>query len=253
MAWHVISGLHRRQTGSFPAFVFLLSAALLPAPSVFALTEPEKPQVEPGQNVTDPAKPDDAIKDNSGVVPLPDPLVKSPDDALTTPEDDVAAPDADKPSNAEVIYDISKAPEPVIRLRELIVEAAASGDIERLRALMKTKDGVTQVAIGDQPEDPVAALKALSGDAEGREILAILLDIMSTGFVHVDVGTPEEAYIWPYFAERQLDSLSPPQIVELLRIVTAGDMADMKEFGGYNFYRIGISPSGEWKFFVAGD
>ena len=47
--------------------------------------------------------------------------------------------------------------------------------------------------------------------------------------------------------------LSPPEKVELLRIVTAGDFADMQEFGGYNFYRVGIAPDGQWKFFVAGD
>ena len=27
----------------------------------------------------------------------------------------------------------------------------------------------------------------------------------------------------------------------------------MKEFGGYNFYRLGITPDGKWKFFTAGD
>jgi hypothetical protein len=42
-------------------------------------------------------------------------------------------------------------------------------------------------------------------------------------------------------------------MVELYRIVTAGDVTDMKEFGGYNFYRLGISADGKWKFFVAGD
>ena len=32
----------------------------------------------------------------------------------------------------------------------------------------------------------------LSGDDEGQEILAILLDVLSTGFVELDKGTPEE-------------------------------------------------------------
>lgn len=41
--------------------------------------------------------------------------------------------------------------------------------------------------------------------------------------------------------------------VELLRIITAGDLADMQEYGNYSFYRIGISPDGKWKFFTAGD
>ena len=41
--------------------------------------------------------------------------------------------------------------------------------------------------------------------------------------------------------------------MELLRIITAGDLADMQEYGNYSFYRIGISPDGKWKFFTAGD
>jgi hypothetical protein len=35
--------------------------------------------------------------------------------------------------------------------------------------------------------------------------------------------------------------------------VTAGDFAEMEEGGNYNFYRVGITPDGQWKFFVAGD
>jgi hypothetical protein len=84
-------------------------------------------------------------------------------------------------------------------------------------------------------------------------VLAILLDILATGFTHVGVGTPDEMYVWPYFAEKSLATLTPPEKVELLRIVTAGDFADMKEFGSYNFYRVGITPDGQWKFFVTGD
>jgi hypothetical protein len=96
-------------------------------------------------------------------------------------------------------------------------------------------------------------LKDLSGDPDGDEILAIILDIISTGFVHVGQGTPDEMYVWPYFAEKDLKKLTPPERVELLRIVTAGDLADMQEFGGYNFYRLGITTDGKWKFFTAGD
>ncbi len=41
---------------------------------------------------------------------------------------------SDDAKPVEVIYDISKVPEPVRRMREQIVEAAASGDLERLAA-----------------------------------------------------------------------------------------------------------------------
>ena len=71
--------------------------------------------------------------------------------------------------------------------------------------------------------------------------------------MHLDAGTDNELYVWPYFFAWPLDRLSSEQKVELFRIVTAGDLEDMESFGGYIFYRVGISPKGRWRFFVAGD
>jgi hypothetical protein len=42
-------------------------------------------------------------------------------------------------------------------------------------------------------------------------------------------------------------------MVELFKIITAGDYEDMKADGTYLFYRAGITPSGVWKYFVSGD
>ena len=204
--------------------------------------ETSEPQSESPEAEEDPAA-------GTTGLPLPDPLInKGTDNGVAATK---AAPDDSAP--VEVIRDIKKAPEAVQRMRQLIVEAAASGVIERLRPLMNPGPNQTQVAVGESADDPIAFLKSLSGDAEGMEILAILLDVVSTGFVHVGQGTADEMYVWPYFAEKSLTTLTPPEKVELLRIVTAGDFADMLEFGGYNFYRIGITPDGQWKFFVAGD
>ena len=102
-------------------------------------------------------------------------------------------------------------------------------------------------------EDPIAALKSYSGDPDGLEVLAIIIDLLSTGYAHIDAGTPDEAYVFPYFAGKPLNTLTAPEKVELLRIITAGDLADMQEYGNYSFYRVGISPDGKWKFFTAGD
>lgn len=239
------------------AAVLLLTVTVISVPhGAYALTD-NKPADQTTKDSLDKADPssepdseeEEGVDDQKQGIPMPDSLIRKPGDASATPTD---MPDeATQP--AEIILDLNTLPEPVKKLRVALVEAAASGDIERLRPLMSTGDDATQVSVGDAPDDPIAALKSLSGDGEGREILAILLDIISTGAARVDTGTPEEMYVWPYFAEKPLDKLSPPEIVELYRIVTASDVTDMKEFGGYNFYRIGISPQGKWKFFVAGD
>lgn len=240
-----------------PVFSVMLALSFAATVAVFsahALTEPKKePQAveeeDPGK--AQPPGDDDVEQDQTGggqTLPMPDSLIKKPGS-------DAAADDAsDHPDiPVEFVNDLDALPEPVKKLRIALVEAAASGDIEKLRPLLGKGEDETQVSVGDAPDDPIAALKSLSGDPDGREVLAILLDIISTGAAHTDKGTPQEAYVWPYFAEKNLDTLSPPEIVELYRIVTAGDVTDMKEFGGYNFYRLGISADGKWKFFVAGD
>ncbi|PDT40461.1 MULTISPECIES: hypothetical protein [Sinorhizobium] len=234
--------------------VMLLLAGAVPyvpmaAPAAFALSElngaPPTAPSDSAENAA-PAETPEADPEEPLEIPMPDPLV---DKAATETKD--AAPEVVQP--VEVLSDVSKIPEPVARMRELIVEAAASGDIERLRPLLGKGPTQTQVSGSGGDEDPIAILKGLSGDQDGVEILAILLDVLSTGFVLADKGTPEEAYVWPYFAEKPLSSLTPPEKVDLFRLVTAGDFAGMEELGNYNFYRVGIAPDGQWKFFVAGD
>ena len=99
----------------------------------------------------------------------------------------------------------------------------------------------------------MAFLKSASGDGEGIEILAILIDVLNAGYARVEAGSDDEIYVWPYFTQVDLSRLTKPQLVELFRIVTAGDYQSMIDFGAYNFYRIGITPDGKLQFFVAGD
>ena len=153
----------------------------------------------------------------------------------------------------EIQRDLSTLPFPVRRMRELLIEAAKSGMIERLRPYIGSEPDITQLSFGEMDGDPVEFLKTLSGDDEGYEILAILEEVLETGFVHIDVGTENEMYVWPYFYRVPLDDLTPAQRVELYHLLTHGDYEDMKAFGAYIFYRVGITPQGRWRFFVAGD
>ena len=157
------------------------------------------------------------------------------------------------PATIEYSHDVSKLPEPVRKMREQIIEAAVSGDPERLRALIGTGEKRTQIPAAEAGDDPIEALKSISGDADGLEILAILLDLITAGYAHVNPGEPDEVFVWPYFAEKNIQSLSAPEKVELLRIVTAGDLMGMQDYGSYNFFQIGLTPDGRWKFLTAGD
>ncbi|MBZ9674885.1 hypothetical protein [Mesorhizobium sp. ES1-1] len=254
-----------KPNGLLPFICFVASCAAIPLVAclasgpAYALSEIKREELP--SPVTPPAD-DDMVPGST--VPMPDPVGAPP--STSQP----AAPDGAQPESPadggttrprvdpdtpapEVVYDLGKLPEPVRRMHDLIVEACKSGEIEKLRPLIGKGDSMTQISLTDIDGDPIAFLKGLSGDPDGQEILAILEEVLSAGYVHVDAGTPQELYVWPYFFALPLDKLDARQKVELFKIVTASDVEDMKQFGAYIFYRVGITPSGQWTFFVAGD
>lgn len=230
----------------------------LPAPAM-----PPKPagQTTPVENSVPMPDPVQKPSTGAGQAPATQPPADNQTPAESPAEDETPAdttspamphldPEAPLP---EIVYDLSRLPEPVARMRNLLVEAAKSGDIEKLRPLVGQGEAMPQLSFGDIEGDPVAFLKSLSGDSDGQEILAILEEVLNAGYVHLGEGTDEDLYVWPYFFGIPLDKLDPRQKVELFKIVTAGDYEDMKQYGAYVFYRLGITPEGRWAFFVAGD
>lgn len=186
------------------------------------------------------------------------PAATAPAVDATKPAGDAAAPaDASKPAatapakSAEISFDVSKAPAPVQKMRQEIIDAATAGDVKKIAELMKASH--TDLGPDNSGNDIESSLKDMSGDGDGLEILSIMLDVLSTGYAHVDAGTPNELYVWPYFTQKQLDKMTPAEKVDIMRLVTAGDYADMLEYGNYNFYRVGITPDGKWKLFLSGN
>ncbi|MBZ9934859.1 hypothetical protein LB518_01010 [Mesorhizobium sp. BR1-1-16] len=171
-----------------------------------------------------------------------------------TPDQPASAAPADDEPVPVVEYDFSKLPPAVQKLRNDILAAAKTGDINKLKPIIESGPHPPNLGADEgDSSDPITYLKSLSGDPDGREILAILSEVLEAGYVHVDVGTPNEVYLWPYFARYPLDKLTPEQMVQLFRLLTASDFDEMKNYGAYLFYRVGITPDGKWAEFQAGD
>ena len=186
--------------------------------------------------------PDDALKD------VETPAISEPD----LPPETISNEEDTEQVKPEVFYGDDSLPSPVKHMREQLLKAARSGDLEALRPIFQSLKEPPIVSL-DADMDAIEFLKTTSGDGSGIETLAILIEVLESGYVHRDSGKDGEIYIWPYFVEVPLESLNPKQMVELFRLITAGDFDDMQDYGTYIFYRAGITPDGELKFFIAGD
>ena len=163
-----------------------------------------------------------------------------------------AADPATAAKDIEIIRDPNRLPSTVRSMRDALLDAAYSGDLENLLTVMESNELKPVFSYG-KDTDPVAYWKRTSGDGEGREVLAALTEILESGFVRLEPGTPNELYVWPYFHALDLKSLSPEQEVELLRLVPAKQLEAMRQAGSYRHYRVGIGPDGTWHYFVRGD
>ncbi|MEC5291345.1 hypothetical protein VSX64_11750 [Aurantimonas sp. C2-6-R+9] len=225
----------------------ILVVPLPPLPSADADANRPAPQVG-DDSQSDPGRTDDG---ESPLPPAEEP--ESGGDLKSKPSSADAKTVLAVPLATEIAYGDDGLPAPVRDLRAKLIAIARAGEIEKLRPYIEAGEDGTVLSFGDVGGDPIEFLKQTSGDGEGLEILAILQEILQAGHVRVEPGADNEIYVWPYFTQVAIDSLSKSQLVELFELVTAGDYEAMKEFGAYNFYRVGISPDGRLSFFVAGD
>jgi hypothetical protein len=136
--------------------------------------------------------------------------------------------------------------EPVAEKLTRIAEAAATCDGTALAALA-SDDITTTYGPGSGPED----IASWQPDDERFGIIAELFN-MSHGVTEMPDGS--RLYVWPAaFAYETWDEIPTAAMDELLRIYTQEELDQISQLGSYGGWRIGITESGEWIFFVAGD
>jgi hypothetical protein len=169
-----------------------------------------------------------------------------------SPSQDVAVTGAtEAPSRSggpQVLYDFTALPDPVKRMLMAIAGAAESGNIEAMRPVFESNELKPMVS-ANFVDDPIAFWKKASADGTGRDVLAAMLNVLSSGYVRKGQGK-DEIFVWPYFAETDLAKLTPAQEVELYRIVPPELALAMKKSGKYSYYRLGVSPTGVWQYFL---
>ena len=161
------------------------------------------------------------------------------------PQPASAAPPAGSP---EVIYDLNRLPDPITETLQSIVVAAQSGNIDEMLPVLEENE-LPPMLSDTAVSDPIAFWKKASADGKGHDMLAAMLNVFSSGFVRKGEGK-DAMYIWPYFAEMDLDQADAGQEVDFYRIVPPPQGIDMKQSGKYTYYRAGIGADGVWHYFL---
>ena len=142
-------------------------------------------------------------------------------------------------------------PGPVEEMRQGILAAAHSGRIEDLIVPYDWNEMKPDLA-KENVDDPVAYWKKVSADGKGREILAVLANILEMRPAELPLGRDLEnniIYVWPYLAESKLDKLTPAEEVDLLRLVPPETAKAMKKAKKWTWWRLSIGADGTWHSF----
>lgn len=153
----------------------------------------------------------------------------------------------------EVSNEIADLPQPVRDMRQRIINAARTGEIARLGPIVARQNEPLHVGF-DVVDDPIDFMRRSSNDGEGREPLAILIELLEAPYAVVPDADHGKVYVWPYLAAMpDLSHLDAEQMIDLYKLVSHTDFQDMLQMGSWYFYRTMISADGQWLAFIAGD
>ncbi len=146
----------------------------------------------------------------------------------------------------------SKLPPPVLEMRQAILDAIADGNIEDMRTVLEWNELRPELGI-KRDQDAIQTWREISSDGKGLEILAILAELLETTPARLPIGRDFEnnhVYVWPYISELETDKLTPPQEIELYRLVPPQTAKSIVKSGKWTWYRLAIGADGTWHVFA---
>jgi hypothetical protein len=149
------------------------------------------------------------------------------------------------------IGDNANLPNLVSEMRETILSAVHRGQITDLTTALELNE--LKPDVSDEPVDDIIGYwRARSPDKSGSETLKTLALILGTKPAIVPLGRDIEnnaIYVWPYLAEQDLSTLTPPQEAELAELVGTEKAIELKTTRRWSWYRLTIGADGTWHSF----
>lgn len=151
--------------------------------------------------------------------------------------------------------DLSALPAPVAAIRNKILAALDSNDVEALRIPIdwnEVRPLFARSGAFTAGTDPIEILKSLSFDGKGRETLAIARAVLAQPYVTIARG-PVTLYEWPAFARRPSSPVDEETARARWSCVRFADLARSNAEGRPRPTRIGVASDGVWHYFWSED
>ena len=160
-----------------------------------------------------------------------------------------------QPAPADTVSsDLAALPAPVARMRDLLLEAVASGDVEALRPVIERNETLPIFGRGaERPRtfaDAVDFLRRASFDGAGRETLRVLEAALAQPYVKQQRGAAT-TYVWPAFALAPSEPADEDERLARYRCLRFAALAASGD-GAPTVERVGVGADGTWHFFWAG-
>ncbi|MCJ8323128.1 MAG: hypothetical protein HRU29_03530 [Rhizobiales bacterium] len=152
-----------------------------------------------------------------------------------------------QPPMAEIL------PELVINMRQDIIRAAKTGDMEQMQYVVEQNEVLPIAkfnAAQDANNSPLVAWQAQSQDTDGLYILAQMIEILNLGFAKQALIAGVDLYTWPYFADQDISQLCPTELVDLLTISSPQAVKQMQQIRLYTGFQLAIGSDGSWHYFA---
>jgi len=136
-------------------------------------------------------------------------------------------------------------PEIVEVKRQAIYKAAMEKNYDKLA---EEAERVFSYSFGGSEEGGfISHLKANRNNENGE-----IFDIISK-LLELPYGQQGDYYSWPSVFIKESKDWTDEDIAQMKILLTDQEIESYREFGGYAYYRIGITKEGKWVYFIAGD
>jgi hypothetical protein len=135
-------------------------------------------------------------------------------------------------------------------MREQILAAVHAGDVAELRDAIEWNEMPPD--FGAANNDPITYWKKTSADGEGREVLAVIANLLALPPARLAIGKDPEntsVYVWPYLAELPADRLTSAEEVDLYRLMSPAAAKAQKSAKKWSWWRLAIGADGTWHTF----